>query len=146
MHGELSVVVNRPIEEVWAFITDPFNIPRWGGGRLAARVTPAGPIRVGSTIEYRISIFGLERRFSAVFTEVDPPRVAAGSFVGQGFLSGSVRTTLEATATGTKIVRSGDLKVRGILRLLSPIVAAFMRRQVDTQMRSLKRLLEAGLG
>ena len=27
MRAEVSVVVNRPIDEVWAFITDPFNIP-----------------------------------------------------------------------------------------------------------------------
>jgi len=146
MRAEVSVVVNRPIDEVWAFITDPFNIPRWGGGRLSARVTPPGPIGVGSTIEYRVLMFGFERRVSFVFTELDPPHTAAASVTGSRFLSGSVRTALEATAAGTKIVRSGDLKVRGILRLLSPILAAFMRRQVDTQMRSLKRLLEAGLG
>ncbi len=28
MRIERSVVVNRPIEEVWAFMTDPFNLLR----------------------------------------------------------------------------------------------------------------------
>ncbi len=28
MRHETNVMVNRPIDEVWAFMTDPLNIPR----------------------------------------------------------------------------------------------------------------------
>jgi uncharacterized protein YndB with AHSA1/START domain len=145
MHPEMSVVVNRPIEEVWAYVTDPFNLPRWGGRRLAVRATPPGPLRVGSTVHQRWVVFGVETRLSGVITEWDPPRVVTVSLMDDGIArSGFARTTLEATAAGTKVLRSGGLELRGIWKLLSPIVRPYIRRMMEDQNQNLKRLLESG--
>ncbi len=58
-------LINRPIEDVFAFITDPFNSPRRGGGTLSMRVTPPGPIAVGSTVRLRILVLGLESQLGS---------------------------------------------------------------------------------
>lgn len=147
MHHESSVVVNRPIDEVWTFMTDPFNIPRSGGGRLAFRVTPTGPWGLGSTIQQRMVIFGFETRITSTVTEWDPPRTVTHSVMDSGIVrSGVFRATLEAAGAGTKVVRAVEVEPRGILKLLSPVLGPFMRRQMDAQTQNLKRLLEAGQG
>jgi uncharacterized protein YndB with AHSA1/START domain len=145
MRPEPSVVVNRPIEEVWAYVTDPFSLPRWGGRRLSVRATPPGPLGVGSMLHQRWVVFGLETQLSGVVTEWDPPRVVTVSLMDEGIArSGFARTTLEATSAGTKVVRTGALELRGIWKLLSPIVRPYIRRMMEDQNQNLKRLLEAG--
>jgi uncharacterized protein YndB with AHSA1/START domain len=50
MKIETSIVINRPIEDVFVYSTDPENTPKWQTGLLESRVTSAGPIGAGSTI------------------------------------------------------------------------------------------------
>ncbi|MGB3717132.1 MAG: SRPBCC family protein [Candidatus Promineifilaceae bacterium] len=46
---ETSVVVNRPSEEVFAFVADVENNPLWQSGMQEAKITFEGPIDVGTT-------------------------------------------------------------------------------------------------
>ncbi len=145
MRFEDAVVVSRPIEEVFAFLSNPFSSPRRGGGSLGFRVTPPGPIGLGSTLRLRMVAFGLERTFSGVITEWDPPRTATLSLANEGPVrSGTIRTTLEATTEGTTARTVTEIKPRGIWRLLSPLVRPYLRRQSITRNQNMKRLLESG--
>ena len=144
MRIESTVTVNCPIEEVWAFMADPFNIPRVGPAMLALRQTSPGPTGVGSVWEGRMVFLGSERRITAVVTEWDPPRAGAFSWRVAGMGSGSICLTLEATAEGTKVVRVVELEPRGFWKLLSPIVGPLFRRRGNADSRNIKRPLEAG--
>src|SRR3989442_7819550 len=98
MRFENAVVVSRPIDEVFAFLSNPFSSPRRGGGSLGFRVTPPGPIGLGSTIRMRSVAFRLGRTISGAITELDPARALTLSLAAQGTLkSGTIRTTLDAT-------------------------------------------------
>ena len=148
MRYESSVVIDRPIDEVWAFIFEPFNIPHWGGGRLAFRVKSPGALGLGSSLEQRVVFFGFESVLRTVVTEWDPPNTMTHStrHAGRLIRSASAGLTLEATAAGTRVTRVFKLEPRGILKLVLPIVSPFVRRRGDAQTRNLKRLLEAGRG
>ena len=147
MRFEAAVVVSRPIEEVFAFLSNPFSSPRRGGGSLGFRVTPPGPIGLGSTLRLRMAAFGLERTINGAITEWAPPRAATLSLANEGPLrSGTVRTTLEATTEGTKALTVMEINPRGIWKLLSPLVRPYLRRQMITRNQNMKRLLESGRG
>ena len=147
MRVEWSGLINRPIEEVFGFITDPFDSPRRGGGTLSLRVTPPGPLAVGSTVRLRLEVFGLETEFGFRITEWKPPTAVTGSIVDEGSArSGFIRTTLETTPEGTRLVTRIEVKLRGIWRLLGPMAGPYMRRQARRRMKNLERLLEAGPG
>jgi len=143
---ETSVVIKRPIHEIWAFLSDPFNMPRWRSGRLAVRVTSPSPVGVGSTVQHRIVFLGLETQITHTITEWDPPHAFAWSLRFPGLHSASERLTLEATADGTRVVRVHEGEPRVILKVLAPIARPFLRRLIDLQNQNLKRLLEAGRG
>lgn len=146
MHLESSVVVNRPVEEVWAFATDMFNLPRLGGGTLQLRQTTPGPIGVGATLHARGVILGFEGRVSGTITEWDPPHAFTVSARGAGIRSIFLRETYEVTAEGTKIVRVGEIERGPILKLLWLIVGPLLRRRWDAHTQNIKRLLEADRG
>jgi hypothetical protein len=82
MYYETSVLISRPIEEVWSFLLDTFNIPRWNRSWLALRPTSPPPLGLGSTFQARMMIFGYEVPVSAEVVNWDPPRAAAVSVRG----------------------------------------------------------------
>jgi len=145
MRLEWGGLVNRPIEEVFAFMTDPFNTARRGAGTLSMHVTPPGPIAVGSTVRLRIVVLGLETRLGFVVTEWDPPHAVSGSIMDEGAArSGFVRTTAQSTPVGTRVVTRIEVEMRGIWKLLAPIAGPFLKRQSRRRLLNLERLLESG--
>ena len=47
---ETSVTIDRPVEEVWKFITDLSNMPKWSN-ILESKQTSPGPMGVGTMIQ-----------------------------------------------------------------------------------------------
>ena len=45
---EINLVINRPVEEVFAFISNPENQPRWRATTLEMSRTSSEPLGVGS--------------------------------------------------------------------------------------------------
>ncbi len=43
------VVIDRPVEAVWRFMTDISNMPRWEDSHAEWKPTSDGPIDLGST-------------------------------------------------------------------------------------------------
>jgi hypothetical protein len=151
MRMESSVVVNRPIDEVWAYMSNLFNLPRraargGGGGRfLGVRQTSPGPVAVGSTFQGRLVVLGFERRFEGTCTEWDPPHAAAIalSVVGMGLRSFSLRLVLEATTDGTRVTRVSEFEPRPTLKPLWMIFLLYLRRSSKPRNQEIKRLIEA---
>ncbi len=47
---ETSIIIDRPIGEVFAVLADPKNQPQWDSSLLEARLVPEGPVSVGTRI------------------------------------------------------------------------------------------------
>jgi carbon monoxide dehydrogenase subunit G len=142
MRMESSVVVNRPIEEVWAF-WNTFNLPRASRGFLGLRQTSPGPMALGSTLQGRVVILGFERRVELMVTEWDPPHSGTLSIEGAGIRSGLLSMTLEATAEGTRMVRTSEFEPRPVLKPLFWVLLPYFRRQAKATNQATKRLIEA---
>ena len=54
---EASVLIERPVDLVFAYVIEPSNMPDWAPGYLDREWTSEGPIRVGSTSR-RVTNFG----------------------------------------------------------------------------------------
>ena len=144
MRAQTSVVVNRPIEEIWAFMANPFNLPR-ATRLLRARETSPGPLAVGSTLEGRSVFLGSEKRFELTVTEWDPPHAVmfAMSGMGMGVRSASLRSTLETISDGTRIVTVIELEPRPTVKLLWWILLPYIRHRMQGTDQKMKRRLEA---
>ena len=146
MHYETSAVINRPIEEVWALLTDPFNIPRFGRITLGVRKTSPGPTGVGAVWQGRMIFLGSERPVTGVVTEWDPPGATTWSGTIAGMGSFSLRQTPEVAADGTKVGRVIDGEPEGIFKLIWPILMLSLKRVERGDPERIKRFLEAGRG
>jgi carbon monoxide dehydrogenase subunit G len=141
MRTHETITINRPIEEVWAFLTDLFNSPRVRPGALVLRQTSPRPLGKGSVLQGRMTILGFETRFTLTLTEFGPPRSAVARLAARTG-RGTIRTTLEPIPEGTRVNRTTDFELKAALRLISPVVGFLLRRQDRAAARNWKRLIE----
>ena len=76
---EASVMIDRPVEEVWKFINDLSKVQTWDTGVLEVKQTSTGPPGVGSTCDFRARMMMRNMTISMRITEYDPTEGAHSS-------------------------------------------------------------------
>ena len=138
---EASVDINRPIEEVWAYVTDPTKAPQWSSMTLESTAEGTGPIGLGSRIRGIGKFLGRRLETTSEVTQYDPPSKFAMRVVSGGDLE--IERQLEPILEGTRYRSRLVGDSGGLFKLAEPIVAALMKRTVETDLQTLKALLEA---
>ncbi len=141
-HIESTVTIRRPVEDVFAFISDLFNSPRVRGMTLASRKVSPGPLGLGSVLDNRTVILGFETHMRFTVIEWDPPHTVVASLSGPFLRSGRVTTELTATSEGTRKVTTIDVELTPAGILLSPLLGRLVRRDQARADRKQKALLE----
>lgn len=73
-HGfTASAVVDRPIEDVFAFLADGTNDPKFSPRVQEIRKTTDGPVGVGTVFESKVKDAGMTTNRSFELTELDAP-------------------------------------------------------------------------
>jgi uncharacterized membrane protein len=137
---ELSVVINRPLEECFAYLTDLANDLEWRREWIDAENTTHGPHGVGA--RYRLTGALLGRRIATEYEAIayEPNRLAAWKAVS-GPLPLIFSRAFESVEGGTRVTMhyEGD---GGLLKLAGPLVAGIGRRQLEGDFPKLKQQLE----
>jgi len=111
--------VDRPIDEVFAFIGDFVNSAVWDPGVAEARNVTEGPIRVGTRYELIVVFRGRRLPMTYEVTAYEPPHRVV--LRGTGATVNAVDDIrFEATSNGTRILYTADLRLKGPMRALEP--------------------------
>ena len=143
MRYMMTVEIERPVEEVWAWTADMFNTPRLRGMALGARKTSTGPIGVGSTFEMRAMVLGFETVIVGEVTEWDPPHASTATATGRPVKSFTLRETYEPIPTGTRVVRDMEMELPLALRVLWPLLRPLVLRRWRAATQNIKQLIES---
>jgi uncharacterized protein YndB with AHSA1/START domain len=139
---ETAIVIERPAEAVFAFVSDQTNGPRWQRGLTAVRRTTNGPIGVGTRHSFQRTLMGRSMDGSNVYTRYDPNALVAFSWTGP--MPGQASYAVQPAGTdATRLLSRLEMQGHGLLRLAEPILAAALRRDVVGNLVTLKRLLES---
>ena len=118
---QASVTINRPLEEVFRFMTNHQNALQWQSGLLEARVTN-DVVGVGKTWVDVVQFLGRRIGVASELTEYEPLRV-----VGFKSTSGPIplegRYAFEPDGAGTKVTFTLQGEAGGFFKLAEPIVA-----------------------
>ena len=136
-----SVLINRPAEAVWKFITDWSNNPKWDKDSVETKQTPTGPLGVGTTLQFRRCTF--PKISDARVLEYEPNRKF--TFEGtSGPMKGLIVTmSLEAVEGKTRLTETDDYKLGGFYRLLVPFMVGTPKRNAEARVGNVKRILES---
>ena len=137
---ENTVTIGRPIEEVFAFLSDFENVPKWNYAVVETRKVSEGPVGVGAIYRQVRSVPSRsEERFEVI--GYDPPRYLA--IQGQlGRLPSRLSYALEALPEGTQVTNTVELELGGPVRLLGRVAVPRVREAVAANLGKLKELLE----
>jgi uncharacterized membrane protein len=140
--AEVSTTIKRPVEDVWAVISDVGNNPKWSSFALEAKQTSPGPIGVGTTARFVSKFLGRRMDSESVVTEFEPNRRVSWENTSGPFpLRGS--TALEETDGGTRVTGTIEGEPGGFFKLAEPLVITMAKRSLKGDLDNLKDLMEA---
>lgn len=138
-----EIVIERPVEEVFDFVADERNEPRYNARMLRVDLVSEEPIGVGSRFRAELKTGpGRTMPMNIEFTRFDRPRRLA-SFTHSSMMETTGALTFEPQARGTLMRWSWDVRPHGTLRLIPGAVGLIGRRQEQRIWGNLKRLLES---
>ncbi|HEX6663064.1 MAG TPA: SRPBCC family protein [Gaiellaceae bacterium] len=139
---EGEILICRPVEEVFDFVADERNEPRYNPRMISVELTSAEPIGLGSRFRAELRTGRWRMPMTIEFTGFDRPRRLASS-THSSMMDTVGALTFEPTSEGTRMRWSWDVQPRGMLRAMPAIVGAIGRRQEQSIWANLKRLLES---
>lgn len=135
------VDIDRPMEEVFAYLADFENIPAWNYAIVETQKTSDGPVGVGT--RYR-QVRSLPGRSEETFEVIDYQPHQAVTISGTlGTFTGELRYHLEPIESGTRLTNKVDLQGRGIAGLVGQLAGSRVREAVAANLDELKRILES---
>jgi len=133
--------VNRPVDKVFAWLTDASNQGKFDKSSLRMELLTPGPWRSGSQFRELRNLGGRKTEVLSEIADLElKKRFVIRSKTGPGWLG---TWMFEPDGTGTKLHWTGQLSMKGFARLLEPLIGKQMRSQIDQQFSGLPKLIEA---
>ena len=142
--GSASVLVNRPISEVWAFVSDLEKMDLWAKGVSEPRLASKGDVATGSTFTTKFTHRGRTFDVRYIVTVCEPPS-RFGIKSNEGLVQYSGIMDLENVDGATRVtntVETGAERAAG--GLMAGLLRWGMRRQLSKELGVLKRVIERG--
>lgn len=126
-----SIDIDRPADEVFAYVTDPTQFHEWQQGVVSGGMKEPGAPTVGSHCTMTRRIAGANRPSTSVVTKMNPPT----NWAVHG-IDGPIRARVDVTVqtlddTRSRVSIDVDFEGHGIGKLLVPFV---VRRQAAKEM------------
>jgi Polyketide cyclase / dehydrase and lipid transport len=138
----IDTTIARPVDDVFAYVSEPANLDQWQTNVIDAEVIGGGPMRDGSRLR-EVRRVGRRRVEQIVAVEgfLAPQRFGLRVMEGPLPVHGDVEFLPEGEdATRVRVHAFG--KLRGAMRLAAPLLAIGLRREFTKQYALLKRILE----
>jgi len=137
---QVTIHINRPVEQVFAFLADSKNLRTWQSDLVENKQLTEGSIGVGtrfrevrrtgprqSEIQAEITDFELNKYFAT--KTLTKPQV-------------TVSYTFENENGGTRLTYKFVMITSGFMRLLEPLIASSIKKDSDSDYEKLKHILE----
>ncbi len=144
MKFENSVIINRPVNKVFEFVTDLNNNPKWQTDILELEITSDGQFGPGSTYRCVNRFMGKRVESESVVIDLVPDR-ACSFDIKSGSVKGESSFLFESVNGATKFTTTADLNLNSF-KLGEIIVKRKIYKQLKNDMLKLKKVLENGGG
>lgn len=138
---EISITVERPVEEVFAYVVAIENLHEWTPVILDSWPLSGNPPEVGSTYMVKAQIMGKTMEIPSEVTGYEPNRLYA--YRSYGSLAYEDTITFQQAEAGTLVTEHIDMKSEGrFSRLLDPLKLIISKRSHQKNQQLLKTILE----
>ena len=142
----MSVVIARPVEDVFRVLTDPTLAPRWAANAIRGELLTDGPVGIGS--RRRAVVKGvLGRTMESVMevTEFERNRAVALKLISASWGgTGRTRYTFTPAGDGTRVDWHWEMEPGGWLKPFAGPFMSFFGRAFQKDLDGLKAMMESG--
>lgn len=141
---ESTVSIDRPIEEVFAFLADGENDPKFSPRVLEIAKTTEGPPGVGTVYASTVKDAGMKTKREFRLTEFEAPTRIRWAEMSKNLVTASEGGyDLAPEAGGTRLTVYNVLEGHGFGKLIEPLALRMARKNADELGNSIKRAVEA---
>jgi uncharacterized membrane protein len=143
-----EIIIRRPVEEVFDFVADQRNEPRYNRRMTSSELLTPEPIGQDSRFKAEMRMLGRLVDLTVDFTRFERPRLlgSISHSLPRGLRGRPMRTegalTFDPIPCGTRMRWAWQVKTPGVLKALAPLITILGRRQERRIWNELKRLLE----
>jgi len=141
MKVEKSVIINKPVAEVFAYVQKNENYTKWQSGVVSMQMDEGPDNVVGSRYTEVRKFLGKEMRTTmeiTAFTE----NVKWAAKVIKGQVLYEVTMTYAAVPEGTKVTTVVEGEPKGFFKLAENLVVSGLEKSLEEDQNRLKTLLE----
>jgi uncharacterized protein YndB with AHSA1/START domain len=138
----VSGIVNAAPDEVFRFLADLENWPRWQSDMKTTTLVEGQPGQVGARYRYVSKAMGQTFDSTVRLVLVDAPHEVAFEGEWTGMIRPSGSYMVEPAGDGSRVTLNPHPEARGVGRLLQPLIAMMVRRLNRGHLETLRRELE----
>ncbi len=141
MRFENSVTIDRKQREVFDFLADFENVPKWNYAIVETKKISQGWVGPGTRYRQTRSIPAPSTEAFEVTEFVPDHRLAIRGDLGP--FTGTLTYDLQPVAAATRVTNSVELQSTGLMRVAAPLATGRVRDAVGRNLAELKALLES---
>jgi uncharacterized protein YndB with AHSA1/START domain len=142
VRAEESIFVERPIEEVFAYLTDLERVPEWQTNVLFLQLQSTGSLRPGAQLVELRKFLGRKVESVVLVTEYEPPHRYTIK-VQSGPIPFEISNVLSESGGGTRIDAAVEGEPGRFFGLVEWRVVKAVERELWNSLATLKDVLES---
>jgi carbon monoxide dehydrogenase subunit G len=140
---DLGTLIDRPVKDVFAFITNPANMSKWNSAVVSMEQITPGAVGVGTKFKNIGEMMGrrIEGEMEVIAFEPDSKY---GFQMNAGPMQVNVTLTFKTVGTGTKLSLNAQGNPGGIFKLAEGVMQGRVKSMMEENLARLKSVLEKG--
>lgn len=138
----VSITTPLPREAAFAYVADFARQAEWDPNTVSSKRIDDGELGVGARFALEAKAGPATMRMEYRITEFDPPTKVVLIGEGRGVWSED-RITFSRTGEGTRVEYHADLRLKGLLALLGPLLPRYLSGLAEGVREGMQRELDA---
>lgn len=138
---DLGTLVDRPVKDVFAFVGDPKNLPKWNSAVVSLEQVTPGEVGVGTKFKSVGEMMGRRIEGEMQVTAYEPD-TKCGFQVNAGPMQVDITVMLKTVGTGTKISLNAQGNPAGFFKIAEGMMAGRVKSMMEENLARLKSQLE----
>ena len=138
---DIGTLIDKPVKDVFAFVTNPANMPKWNSAVVSMEQITPGAVGLGTKFKNVGEMMGrrIEGEMQVVAFE---PDIKYGFQMNAGPVQVNVTLSFKTVGTGTKLSLNAQGNPGGLFKLAEPVMQGRVKSMMEENLARLKSVLE----
>jgi carbon monoxide dehydrogenase subunit G len=138
---DLGILIDRPVKDVFAFVADPNNMPKWNSAVVSLEQITPGDVGVGTKFKSVCEMMGRRIEGEMQVTAYEPD-TKCGFQVNAGPMQVDITLSFKTVGTGTKVSLNAQGNPAGFFKIAEGMMTGRVKSMMEENLARLKSQLE----